>query len=184
MGDSIERTALFDETGHYRYRLGRCWRSQGTQVAFVMLNPSRADAFADDPTLRACIQFAQRWQYGSLSVVNLFGYCTPHPTELKAASDPVGPKNDEYVIEAVQQAERVVLAWGNWGGLGGRDRAILTLLHRHRHKLSYLQLNRSGHPRHPLYIKRDTPLQRYLYEPIPKAILRPPTDLQTHLQPS
>ncbi len=180
MGDSIERTALFDATGRYRYRLGRRWQSSGGQVTFIMLNPSRANALADDPTLRACIQFAQRWQYSSLTVVNLFGYCTPHPTELKAASDPIGPENDGYVIKAVEQAEQVVLAWGNWGGFGGRDRAILSLLKHHSQKLSYLQLNRSGHPRHPLYIKRDTPLQQYRHVTNPT----PPTDLPVHLRPS
>ncbi len=86
-----------------------------------MLNPSRADAFGDDPTLRSCLQFAQRWDYAALTVVNLFGYCTPHPTALKQAVDPVGPKNDAYVMAAVARADRVVLAWGNDGGLWGRD---------------------------------------------------------------
>lgn len=126
-----------------------------------MLNPSRADAFSDDPTLRSCIQFAQRWDCGSLSVVNLFGYCTPHPTALKQVADPVGPENDAHVVEAVERADRVVLAWGNFGGLLGRDHAILALLKPHRHKLHYLQLNRSGQPRHPLYIRRDMPLSTY-----------------------
>ena len=120
-----------------------------------MLNPSRADASCDDPTLRACIQFAQRWDYASLSVVNLFGHRTSQPTQLKTVTDPVGPQNDEYVLAAAQSAERVVLAWGNWGSLQGRDRTVLNLLRPFQLKLSCLQKNRSGQPRHPLYIKRD-----------------------------
>ena len=120
-----------------------------------MLNPSRANASCDDPTLRACIQFAQRWDYTSLSVVNLFGHRTPHPTQLKTVTDPVGPQNDDYVLKAAQTAEQVVLAWGNWGNLQGRDRTVLNLLRPFQLKLSCLQINRSGQPRHPLYIKRD-----------------------------
>ncbi len=157
----MERTALFDATGQYRYSLSRRWQRQGREVAFIMLNPSRADAHCDDPTLRACIQFAQRWAYGSLVVVNLFGYCTPHPAELKQVADPVGPENDEHVMAAVGRSHQVVLAWGNDGGFGGRDRAILKKLKAHSSKLTYLQLNRSGQPRHPLYIRRDCPLSPY-----------------------
>lgn len=153
--------AEFDTTGLYCYSLGRCWHPPGPEIAFVMLNPSTADATRDDPTLRACIQFARRWEYGSLRVVNLFGYRTPHPAELKTVDDPVGSENDDYLIEAVEKAQRVVLAWGNWGDLRERDRTVLTLLKTHHSKLSYLQLNRSGQPRHPLYVRRDRPLCAY-----------------------
>ena len=159
---TLQRSAVFDMTGQYRYYLGRRWRPDGAEVAFIMLNPSRADAVCDDPTLRACIQFAQRWDYASLSVVNLFGYRSPHPPELKQAMDPVGPQNDEYVLKAAQAAQQVVLAWGNGGSLQGRDHAVLTLLHPLWSKLSYLQMNRSGQPRHPLYIRRDQQLMPFL----------------------
>lgn len=155
----MERTARFDSTGRYRYWLGRRWQAEGKEVAFVMLNPSRADAAVDDPTLRACIQFAQRWQYASLSVVNLFGYRTPHPTALKQATDPIGPENDAHVLQAVAQAQQTVLAWGNHGEWLGRDRAISQLLKPYHHKIHYLQINKSGQPRHPLYIKRTAKLQ-------------------------
>lgn len=157
----LERTAVFDKTGRYRYQLGRRWRPNGKTVAFVMLNPSRADAALDDPTLRACMQFAQRWNYASLCVVNLFAYRTPHPTALKTAKNPIGQKNDAYVAKAAARADKVVLAWGNWGGLYERDRTILSLLSPYQHKLTYLQLNRSGQPRHPLYVKRDQPLKPF-----------------------
>lgn len=60
---TIVRTAIFDATGRYRYQLGRRWQAHGPEVAFIMLNPSRADAAGDDPTRRACLQFAQRWDY-------------------------------------------------------------------------------------------------------------------------
>ena len=159
--DGIARTAIFDQTGQYRYRLGRRWQPQGEDVAFVMLNPSRADHTKDDPTLRACIQFAQRWGYASLSVVNLFGYRTPHPRELKKSQDPIGPENDTYVLQAAETAKTVVLAWGNEGGLLGRGLAMLSQLVAYAPKLHYLQLNQSGQPRHPLYIPRTTGLKKF-----------------------
>ncbi|MEM6869286.1 MAG: DUF1643 domain-containing protein [Cyanobacteria bacterium P01_C01_bin.121] len=157
----MERTAIFDRTGLYRYQLGRRWQAQGRAVTFVMLNPSRADDSDDDPTLRACIQFAQRWDYAALSVVNLFGYRTPHPSELKTATDPIGAENDRYVMESVSAADKVVLAWGNEGGLLGRDHAILSQLTPYKEKLYCLHRNRSGHPRHPLYVPRSTSLKLF-----------------------
>ena len=93
--------------------------------------------------------------------MNLFGYRTPHPSELKKAKDPVGSANDHYVLETVIAADKVVLAWGNEGGVLGRDRASLTQLVPYQEKLYYLHLNRSGQPRHPLYIKRDVPLPSF-----------------------
>lgn len=164
---AVERTAVFDQTGQYRYQLGRRWRAAGHSVTFVMLNPSRADASCDDPTLRSCMQFAWRWQYAALLVVNLFGYRTPHPQELKQASDPIGDDNDRYLLQAVEEADQVVLAWGNWGSLVERDRIVLNLLIPYQSKLTYLQLNRSGQPRHPLYIKRSTLPQSY---PVPSSL--------------
>lgn len=37
-----------------------------------MLNPSRADATDDDPTVRRCLGFASAWGYGSLLIHNLY----------------------------------------------------------------------------------------------------------------
>lgn len=166
----MQRSAIFDITGAYRYRLDRRWRDDGETVAFIMLNPSRADSHSDDPTLRACIQFAQRWGYSALVVVNLFGYRTPHPSELKQAKDPIGCENDAYVLQAVAHAEKVVLAWGNEGGLLGRDRAIIAQLMPHKRKLHYIQLNRSGQPRHPLYISRSEALKPLVVSHLSAAV--------------
>ncbi len=152
-------SAIFDLSQHYRYRLTRSWvgnHEPTEQVTFIMLNPSTANATQDDPTIRACSQFAQRWGYNQLIVVNLFAYRTPCPTALKKVIDPIGPENDRYLIEAAAAADRVILAWGNWGTLLNRAQTVLGLLYTHRHKLYVLQRNRSDQPCHPLYIKRTT----------------------------
>jgi hypothetical protein len=124
----MDRTATFDATGHYRYRLTRRWQPDGPCLTFVMLNPSRADHEREDPTLRRCIHLAQGWGYGGLVVVNLFAYCTAYPRELRHVVDPIGPENDAYLLPAVQQGDRCLLAWGNQGRWRGRDQAVLELL--------------------------------------------------------
>lgn len=157
--NSSKGSATFDITRCYRYCLTRSWpdtRQTHHQVTFIMLNPSRANADQDDPTIRACLQFAQHLGYTQLTVVNLFAYRTPHPSDLQQASDPIGPDNDRHLIAATQSAEKVILAWGNWGTLMNRAKAVVTLLSPYRHKLYCLGRNCTEQPRHPLYIKRTT----------------------------
>jgi hypothetical protein len=157
----MQRSAGFDKTGQYRYWLQREWDDQQPAIALIMLNPSRADHQQDDPTLRRCIGLAQQWQYGRLTVVNLFAYCTASPQVLKTVPNPVGQDNDVQIVQACESAELIVLAWGNWGDLHGRDRDVLALLVPYRDRLYCVGRNRTGQPRHPLYVPRQTPLCRW-----------------------
>lgn len=149
----LNQGATFDKTGRYRYALWREWDLRAPKVGFVMLNPSRADASVDDPTIRRCIGFARTWGFGGLEVVNLFAYRSTQPSELGQVADPIGAENDFYLISLQEHVEQIVLAWGNWGSLGGRDRAAITLL---RDQPIYcLGVTQTGQPRHPLYLRRD-----------------------------
>jgi hypothetical protein len=148
----MERDALFDATGDYRYLLRRTWDAGGPLIVFVMLNPSTADGSRDDPTIRRCMGLARSWGFGRLEVVNLFGFRTPYPRTLTTVPAPVGPENDAHVFGAVARGEAVVAAWGNAGALLGWGPAMLPHLARAaRIPLQCLGLTRAGHPRHPLY---------------------------------
>lgn len=133
--------------GPYRYELRRRWAA-GPQVAWVMLNPSTADADANDATIRRCVAFSRSWGYGALVVVNLFALRSTDPTALKTAVDPVGPGNDAYILAADDESEVTVAAWGAHGALFGRGREVRLAL-RDPHVLA---LTKSGEPRHPLYL--------------------------------
>ncbi len=150
--------AIFDPTGCYRYRLWRVWHRYGDRLAFVLLNPSTADATTDDPTLRRCIAFARAWGYGGVTVVNLFAYRTPHPAKLRTVAAPVGPENDGYILQASQNASLTVLAWGNNGRLQDRDRQVTQLLQ--AQPWGHLGLTQQGQPRHPLYLPKATQIRR------------------------
>ena len=129
-----------------------------------MLNPSRADATNDDPTLCRCISFARSWGYGSLEVVNLFAYRASKPEELKTVTDPVGSENDRYIQEVVKRADKIIVAWGNQEILKKRYKVVLNMLN----GLSGIQLyclgtTKKGHPYHPLYVKSNTKPVFYLF---------------------
>ncbi|MGG6237125.1 DUF1643 domain-containing protein [Nodosilinea sp. AN01ver1] len=157
---AIERTATFDPTGHYRYRLGRRW-SDAPTLAIIMLNPSQASSSVDDPTIRRCMGLARGWGFGAIAVVNLFAYRSPHPKVLRQAADPIGPENDAALVEAARKADTILLAWGNWGSWQGRDRAVLNLLTPFHPHCRCLGRNRTGQPRHPLYVPQSISLQTW-----------------------
>ena len=151
----INQGAVIDPTGCYRYSLWRVWKPKTSRVAFIMLNSSRADATVNDATIRRCIGFAQRWGYGSLEVVNLFAYRTSDPARLKQMRDPAGPENDFYLKQAIERAKLTILAWGNRGNLNQRSQQVLSWLTTSEH-LYCLGVTRSGYPRHPLYLRKNT----------------------------
>ena len=158
----MEKNAVIDPTGLYRYSLSREWDADGSRIVFVMLNPSRADGNIDDPTIRRCLGFAQTWGYGSLEVVNLFAYRTSHPNVLRHVTDPVGPDNDLYLKEAVDLAHMIILAWGNGGSLEKRSQKVIKYLN-NRKNIYCLGITKTGQPLHPLYVKKYT--QPVFYTP-------------------
>jgi hypothetical protein len=145
----VKTGAVFD--GVYRYLLWREWDPGVPRLAFVMLNPSTADATSDDPTIRRCIGLARIWGYGALEVVNLFAYRATHPRELRKANHPVGSENDQYILDAARRVDKVVLAWGNHGAWRDRDKAVLGLLSGIEN-LCCLAVTQAGQPHHPLYV--------------------------------
>ncbi len=69
--DARQSWAEISPCGRYRYRLGRAWGPAPRTMMFVMLNPSTADAYEDDPTIRRCVSFAKREGCTGIDVVNL-----------------------------------------------------------------------------------------------------------------
>lgn len=57
-------------TGSYRYLLWREWNIRSKTISFIMLNPSRADAQINDPTITRCINFAKLWGAQCVSIAS------------------------------------------------------------------------------------------------------------------
>lgn len=148
LGKSVAR---FSDCDRYRYGLVRRWAS-GPMLLFVMLNPSTADEFQNDPTVGRCQRRAVQMQYGAFAVANLFALRSTDPAALLSAADPVGPKNDVAIRRLCSEAELVICAWGNHRAIGNRGTAVLQLIRHTGHEPKALRLNRDGSPAHPLYL--------------------------------
>jgi hypothetical protein len=142
----------------YRYRLSRRWRPGERVVAWVMLNPSTADGWRDDPTIRRCIALSRAHGFDALVVVNLFALRATDPRVLRVAADPVGAGNERAIARAVAGASAVVVAWGVHGALYGRGGAIAAWLAARGVPVTCLGRTKDGSPRHPLYVRRDARL--------------------------
>ena len=146
--------AGFSRCGRYRYWLRRVWDPSLAHCVFIGLNPSTADAYHDDPTLKRCLAFAQEWGYGSLLLVNLFSLRATDPSKLKTAPDPIGPRTDIWLRRAVGETKHVIAAWGNGGLLLNRGAAV----HKRVGAPYCLGITALGMPRHPLYCPKHATL--------------------------
>lgn len=176
----IAAAARFSACGRYRWWLERCWDGERPKLLFIGLNPSRADAERDDPTLRRLQGFARAWGYGGLEVLNLFARVAVSPAELRRCRDPIGPENDHWLQQRLCRlllcpaGGDLWLGWGNGGSWRGRDQVVLegmvALLRPPAStqavrppQLLTVGLTAGGHPRHPLYVSGRAKPQRLLH---------------------
>jgi len=133
-----------------------------------MLNPSTADGDADDPTIRRCVDFAQRWGFGGIVVVNMFALRSTDPQQLLTHPDPVGRDNTKVLLSVLcaDEVGPVVAAWGaNPAASGDQALVLRRLLEAVQVFPQCLGVTKEGHPRHPLYVPATTALQPFQEAP-------------------
>jgi len=150
-GDA-DSVAVYSRCEKFRYSLTRVWHREGENILFVMLNPSTATELQNDPTVERCERRARALGFGSFEVCNIFAWRATDPKEMRAQADPVGPRNDEFILEAAKRADAIVCAWGAHGEHRGRGDEVERILRRSGQELKHLGLTKAGHPKHPLYI--------------------------------
>jgi hypothetical protein len=173
----VPDAALLSSDGVYRYSLEREWRAGRalwpmadiedlSLACWIMLNPSTADAMADDPTIRRCRTFSQREGLNGLLVLNLYGLRATDPSELNCGlCDPVGD-NDTAILRTLKRPaiKRVFCGWGATPApnKAARIAAVLSIIRGYGHTPECLGTTADGSPRHPLYVHGDTPFVPFL----------------------
>lgn len=163
--------AEFSDCGTYRYRLSTHWDRAKGHVVWVMLNPSKAGRplpdgrIETDMTFSKCCGFAERWGFGGVELVNLYGYIETesHALDALAAAgiDLVGPDNDAHVAAALAGgAGLVVVAWGGHPLVAERAPVVLAKVPA---GVDVVCLGRTqeGHPRHPSRLAYATAREPY-----------------------
>jgi len=141
----------------HRYLLEREWDEGEGYVLWVMFNPSVANETEDDPTIRRCIGFAKKWGYKGIRVTNLYSVIGTDPKKLPEPR--IDNFTDRVIGHGIEGCDIIVFAWGAlavghearmwdvWKQIiiAGREKDVYSL-----------GITKSGHPRHPLYLKADT----------------------------
>jgi hypothetical protein len=156
-------SAVLSDCGKYRYELSRTWDELKPKVMFLMLNPSTADANKDDATIRRCIGFAKSWGFGGLYVCNIFAFRATNPKELLKIDNPFGDKNIWHTRQICNKVESVICAWGNESIVRKllKNDSPFKMFDYIMSKLHYLELSKSGVPKHPLYLKSELKPVKY-----------------------
>lgn len=155
-------SAEFSPCKTYRYTLTREW-ADGSCIAWLMFNPSVADEFVLDPTVRRCVGFSKRWGFGRLIILNLYAVRNPDPRAVtRMGVSAVGPMNDYWILESAREACEIVCAWGcaqHAPEIDARIDHILSLVRAQNPEVSMtcLGYRKDQHPRHPLMVAYDTP---------------------------
>lgn len=127
-----------------------------------MINPSRATADLDDPTIDRVQTLCQRLGFGRAIIGNLFAWRTADVKELGRIADPVGPENDAHLAAIAGEADMIVVAWGAPGKIpashADRWRKVAGILGQAGKPLHCLTHLKSNHPRHPQILIHETPL--------------------------
>lgn len=158
----MNRTATISACGFYRYRLDREWdRGLGNLYA-GLINPSTADAYEDDATVRGLVARAKKLGFGSLTIWNAFAVRSSNPADIYQHTDPVGPLNNHFIKEILEECKSgdaaCFVGWSHHGNHLGRADKIVSLAKEVGVPLYCVGVNADGSPRHPLYVRHDAVL--------------------------
>ena len=143
----MNKTALLSEDNIYRYQLSRIWDEEKPKILFIMLNPSTADEFVEDPTIRRVVNYAKDWGYGGVYVGNLYAFRSTDPKGLKCIADPIGPENINHIQTLISLVDKVIYAWGNEQKEPDWLKKIVETPY-------CIEISKKGIPKHPLYLKK------------------------------
>lgn len=151
---TILKGAIFSDDRKYRYALWRIWNPNRKILMMVGLNPSRANEFANDPTITRGIIRADREGFGGFLMANLFAYVSTDPNALLKNEDTVGEFTDYYIEKMVELSSVQLCGWGSFKPVVKRCTQVFSML-----KQPYcLGINADGNPKHPLYVAYDIPM--------------------------
>lgn len=159
----MKKSAVISDCEKYRYQLVRQWNDNKDLVLYIGLNPSTADAELDDPTIKRCIGFAQRENFGGFIMANLFAYRATSPRDMKNTEQPIGELNEYWLEQSIKSCRAVIVCWGGNGSHLNRHLDMNELLKTYSLNTPILCFGKTkdGQPKHPLYLASSTNLINY-----------------------
>ena len=152
----VHKSASISDCGRYRYGLHRWWGADRSRLTFVMLNPSTANAYDDDPTIRRCMGFARTLGFDGIRVFNLYAYRATKPADLWRADEPTGGQRNDDLLREIGLMAKHQLVLAAWGANAKPGRVAQVRAFPGWEHVKCLGQTKDGAPRHPLYLRADT----------------------------
>lgn len=172
--DYTKADALFSDCGQHRIHLWREWddpfahmADADTPLPFVVgaLNPSTAGKL-DDPSVRRMVGFAKSEGFRRLDLFNLSTRIATDPKDMLLHISSEAEETLQPLYDAIEWAGQFVVAWGATVGKS------YDLKRRANHVAHFASnrlpdgpmcwgMTKDGHPKHPLYLAKDTPLRPF-----------------------
>ena len=161
----VNGDATFSPDGRYS-QLMRRWTGDAfppRYILFIGMNPSTADATVNDPTCAREWVFARREGFSGMVKANVGDYRATDPKMLLAPGvAAVSSANLPAIRAAAAGADRVVLCHGKLNkALAPAGKELVEALRADGIALWCFGTNGDGSPKHPLYLRADTPLQPF-----------------------
>lgn len=162
----VRGDADFSADGRYR-PLMRRWLGDAfpdRYLLFIGMNPSTADAEVNDPTCAREWTFTRREGFSAMVKANVGDYRATDPKMLlQPGVVASSPDNLPTIRTAARGAAKVILCHGKLNkALAPAGEALVTALIADGHDLWCFGTNADGSAKHPLYLRADTALVRWV----------------------
>ena len=171
----IDCDCYFSDCMSYRWTLDLKISFNEKEIIFIGLNPSLSNENLLDNTTKKIIKICDKYNYGKIKLINLFGLISSSPKLLITHKDPVGFLNNRVIENSLNYWSKSIncdlwLGWGNKGKLYGRDTEVYKIIRKYFHLKKknfskniyplFISKTKYNNPRHPLYCQNNSKLQK------------------------
>ncbi len=160
----------------YRWSMDLKISNKNKRIIFIGLNPSYSNEISLDNTTKKIIKICEKYNYGKIKLINLFGLITSSPKILINHKDPVGSLNNNIINRYISYWSKTIecdlwIGWGNKGNLFDRDLYVYNILKESffnkKRKFSnftkplFIKNTKHNNPIHPLYCPNNSKLKEF-----------------------
>ena len=172
----IDWNCFFSDCNSYRWSLDLKISSRKKEIIFIGLNPSKSNQTFLDNTTKKIIKICNKYNYGKIKMINLFGLVSTSPKLLQMHNDPIGFLNNKVIENNINYWSKSIncdlwIGWGNKGSLFDRDIHVYKIIKKYIYfKKKYcsrdakplmLKKTKYNNPIHPLYCRNNSKLLKY-----------------------
>ena len=150
----------------YRYILGT--RGENPLIC-IGINPSTAEPDHLDNTLKSVQRIALAGGFDSFVMFNVYAQRATDPDAMERTCNPLLHRENMAAFDYVLSLSKSPAVWAAWGAILAKRDYLLDCLRdmiaigekRNARWFSAGPISKKGHPHHPLYLRKDAPLEPF-----------------------